>query len=222
MAPARQSRRDNSVTEVQGTASEILPYQRMIASMANNATAAEANDSFTGDQLSGIWNAETEDDIWDADMAPPLNAQHLAGCELKLHELQVKYSRGQSDFDTPYVTSDGKKFYVMITAERISLAGKNQRLMRLPEIGERFSFNTSAAYLTAKLYTFWSRGFFGGGKSMTALIQATDLGEGQAVLKLARLASRTVPTVVATDNDERQDSLVPDIEEPPYAEEPPF
>jgi hypothetical protein len=167
-----------------------LPYQRMIRDMSRIASVDTSSAAFTGDVLSRIYEATSDDEIWDADDQPPMNAQHLAGCELRLIELAVKYSRGNSEFVTPYVTDDGRQFFLLVTAERISDTGDNKRIMRLPEIGERFTFNTSAAYLTAKLFTFWSRGRFGNGATMDALIQAIDLGGGQAVLKLARSSAQ--------------------------------
>lgn len=219
MAAQKQSRRDNSVTTVDGQAREILPYQRMITAMAHNATEATGNDAFTGDQLSAIWEAETEDDLWDADMQPPMSGQHLAGCELRFHDLAVKFSNSNNDFDTPYVAPDGKKFYILVTAERISDAGKYVRRIKLPAVGERFMFNTSAAWLTAKLYTFWSRGSFGNGKSMDGMIQATELSEGE-VLKLARLASRTVQAETVKEDVSESEPLNFDDRFP--ADEPPF
>lgn len=209
MAPRAKSSGISTQTANGVVDNSETPFRRMVHDMALVATAEAENATFNGDTLAAIYNAESDDDVWDADMAGPLNAQHLAGCELALYELSVKYSRnGRDDIETPWITPDGKKMYVIVSAARISKAGE-KKLINLPAVGERFEFNTSAQYLTAKLFTFWSRGRFGNGESMNAGIQGTDLGDGKQVLKLIRVTERTVVIQKATES-------------PDFATEPPF
>lgn len=216
MAPkANQSRvsRTNQNGEVTGT---DTPFLRMLHDMSLVATAEAENATFNGDTLAAIYNAETDDDIWDADTTGPLNAQHLEGCELALYELAVKYSRGgngRDELKTPWLAPDGKKMYVLVTAARISKAGE-KKLINLPAVGEQFEFNTSAQFLTAKLFTFWSRGRFGNGATMEAAIEGTDIGEGQTVLKLIRVPERVIR--VTPEHQAREVPSDVPVSEPPF------
>lgn len=200
MAPRAKS--DVAQTSpVNGEVAIPSPFERMLSDMSIIATVEAEDATFMGDALAAIYTAESDDDIWDADMSGPLNAQHLAGCELALYDLSVKFSRGgRDDIKTPWVTPEGKQMYVLVTAARISNAGA-KRHVNLPEVGEQFQFNTSAQFLTAKLFTFWKRGRFGSGVTMKAGIQSTDLGNGQAVLKLVRVTDRVVQGNVVKRDD---------------------
>jgi hypothetical protein len=184
---------------------ENSPFRRMLNDMSQLAQAEEESSAFMGDSLAAIYNAEDDDAVWDADMTGPFNAQHLAGCELDLYDMRIVYSRGREngeDINSPWVSQDGKKMYALVTAARISSAGE-KRIINLPKVGEQFIFNTSAQFLTAKLFTFWTRGKFGNGATMTAAVQATELGDGKAVLKLVRVPERVIRespvSVVAPD-----------------------
>jgi hypothetical protein len=167
----------------------------MVNDMARLATVETEGSAIVGDALARIYSAETDDEIWDADGCGPMNAQHIAGCELVLYDLAVKFSSGNvtgrdgKPMQTPWVTPDGKKMYITVWCARISTAGGAPHV-QLPDVGEAFTFTTGAQYLTAKLFTFYVRGRFGDGKSMRAAIQSTDLGDGQAVLKLIRVPER--------------------------------
>lgn len=200
MAP-RSNKSDVSVPETRnGVDNPNHPFQRMLRDMAALATVAAEDDSFRGDSLAAIYNAETDDDIWDADSNGSLNAKDLAGCELALYDLAVKYSRGGNDDEmhTPWVTSDGKKMYLLVTAARISKAGEKKRI-NLPAVGEQFQFNTSAQWVAAKLFTFYTRGKFGSGATMNAAIESTELPDNKTVLKLVRVPERAVSGHVAND-----------------------
>lgn len=167
--------------------------QRMIRAMEMDATAAIEDGGASAEaELAAILNAESDEDIWAAGERGPLNAQHLAGCELAIVDMQVKYGR-DSDIKTPFVTGDGKQMYLLVTAYRLSKTGDNEASMRLPAVGEEFQFNTSAPRVAGKLWAFYTRGRFGSGTGETfqCLIHSTDLGGGQAVLKLRQLPGRT-------------------------------
>jgi hypothetical protein len=170
------------------------PVQRMIRTMEMEATADA--ETATGDNadLNALLSAESDEDLWDADERPPLNAQHLAGCDVEILDVRVKYSRGNSDMGSTFVTSEGKKMYLLVTAVRLS-DPETKTAVQLPKIGEEFEFNTSARYLTTKLFQFYLRGKINrdNGTTLTAFIRATGLEEGQAVLKLR--PPRTVRTV---------------------------
>lgn len=185
MAPKSDNTQvDQNVTEPAAVIQQT-PVQRMIRVMEMEATADA--ETATGDNadLNAILGAETDEELWDADERPPLNAQHLAGCDVEILDVRVKYSRGNSDMGSTFVTSDGRKMYLLVTAVRLS-DPETKTAVQLPKIGEEFEFNTSARYLTTKLFQFYLRGKINrdNGAKLTAFIRATGLEEGQAVLKL--------------------------------------
>jgi hypothetical protein len=185
---------DQTVTEPTNVTAQT-PFQRMIRAMEMDATAEVEEGRFSGDDLNVILSAESEDELWEAGEAGPLNAQHLAGCELALVDVQVKYSRGESDILTPFQTTDGKKMYFLISAYRLSDAGTKPHI-KLPAVGEQFQFNTSARFLATKIWAFYVRGYISpdSGKTLECSIFETDLGGGTAVLKLRKVPSRVVRT----------------------------
>jgi hypothetical protein len=189
--------RDQDVTSG-GNVIQATPFQRMLRAMELEATAEVENAVFSGDNLNGILNAETEEELWEADERGPLNGQHLAGCELSLIKVTVKFSRaGRSDeISSAFVTGEGRKMYLIVDAVRLSEANDKGNLIRLPEVGEVFQFNTSATFLTAKIWAFYTRGYIDAdsGKQLECVVKEIDLGDGQAVLKLRPMPRRSVRT----------------------------
>lgn len=184
---------DRNVTEPSSVIHQT-PVQRMIRTMEMEATADAETSTGDNADLNALLTAESDEDLWDADERPPLNAQHLAGCDVEILDVRVKYSRGNSDVGSTFVTGDGRKMYLLVTAVRLS-DPETKTAVQLPKIGEEFEFNTSARYLTTKLFQFYLRGKINrdNGTTLTAFIRATGLEEGQAVLKLR--PPRTVRTV---------------------------
>ena len=181
-----------------GITSAPTPFQMMIHAMSQVATADETEGRFSGDDLIAILTAETEEEIWEADDRPPLNFQHLAGCEIDIIDFQVKFSRGSSTIDTPFQTHDGRKMYLLVSCQRLSRAGE-KKLIRLPDPGEVFQANTSARYIVAKIWAFWAKGKIDPqtGASLRALVQEIELGGDQSVLKLRPLSPQPVTSSVA-------------------------
>lgn len=173
------------------------PFADMIRTMAMVATADSEETSFSGDDLNSILSAETMEEMWDADERGPLNFQHLAGCDIEILNLTVKFSRGDSEIKTPFVYKDGdkspRKMYVIVSLKRASSAQDN-KLLNLPTPGEVFEANTSARFVVAKLWWMYSKGLLDpeNGSSVFAHVEETDLGGGTGVLKLKRMPSRTV------------------------------
>lgn len=188
-----QDRNAEPAETTNGTVVQATPFQRMIATMEMEATAAiEENAQFAGDDLSPLLTAESEAEIWEADERGPLNFQHLAGCDIEILDVQVKYSRGgQSQIATPFVSRDGKKMYLLVTVQRISDATDRPEI-RLPKVGEPFQANTSARYVTGKIWAFYVRGNIGNGNTLRAHVRETDLGDGTAVLKLRPVTATAV------------------------------
>lgn len=172
--------------DVNSPANAQNAFTLMLRAMAMDAAAEESN--FTGDDLVGMLEAETEEEIWEADERPPLNFTHLVGCELEILDFEVKYSRG-AGIDTVF-EYDGKKMYLLVKCVRIS--GGNESIYRLPEIGQDFTANTSARFVVTKLWAFLIRGFIkpSESKSITCLVQGTDLDGGKQVIKLRPVPKR--------------------------------
>lgn len=185
----------NSSATADGTVSlPPSPFQIMLRAMANDATAEDGN--FGGDDLNAILSAQTEEELWDSDDRPPLNFQHLSGCEISILDVNVKFSRGSSsNIQTPFVWTDErgqeKKMYLLVKCVRISSAGEKS-IMRLPAIGEEFTANTSARYVVAKIWRAMTMGLFNAntGRTWEALVTETDLGDNQAVIKLRPIPKR--------------------------------
>lgn len=187
---------DAVITNVQSQ----KPFWRMIAGMAMDATLETETEAFDGDDvnMTAILTAETDDEIWDADERGPLSFRDLAGCEIEIIDLDVKFSRGarptgdeiKSVFIDPQT---GKQMYLLLTCVRIAETGDEDNRIRLPEIGEQFQANTSARYLLPKLWRFYQLGKIDpqNGKRLACRVRATDLGDGQAVLKLRPLPKRS-------------------------------
>ncbi|HVH71542.1 MAG TPA: hypothetical protein VNB49_10580 [Candidatus Dormibacteraeota bacterium] len=197
MAPQRQSGDvDRNVTEPVAV-QPMSAFQRMLRAMEQDATAASEDQSFTGDDLTAILEAETVEEMFEAADRGSLNIQHLAGCDLELIDVEVKYSRGgQSDIVTPFITSpdkDGnrKKMYLLITAVRISDA-QDKPNIKLPKMGEIFQFNTSARQVTAEIWWLYTRGKIDADTHtrMQVHVKEVDLGGGQAVSKLRPVTKR--------------------------------
>jgi hypothetical protein len=203
MVPEMASNRNSSVTKTESAEGQITratPFQSMIRQMGMTAEM-EANESkFSGDDLNALLTAETEAEIWDADERGPLNFQHLADCEIQIVDISVKYSRaGQNgDMVSHFVTDDGKKMYLLVTGVRISNAGE-KTVLRLPGVGEEFQANTSARYVVAKLWAFYQKGYIDpdNGKRLECVVKATDLGDGQAVIKIRPMPRRVQSTIAA-------------------------
>jgi hypothetical protein len=179
---------------VEGTVERTSPIRRMLGAMAMDATM-ETERVFTGDDIMGILNAETEEEMFEADQEGPLNFQQLGGCEIAIVNVDVKFGKGGNDDDaikTMFVDPDtGRQMYLMVTAYRISDAG-GTRVRKLPEIGEQFQANTSARFVVAKLWWLSQHGKIDESTNTVAevMVQSTDLGSGQAVIKLLPVPKR--------------------------------
>jgi hypothetical protein len=181
-------------TVMEGTVQHTSPIRRMLGAMAMDATM-DTDSAFTGDDIMGIIEAETEAEMFDADQQGPLNFQHLGGCELAIYDVAVKFGRGgNDDIKTMFIDPDsGKQMYLWITAARISDAG-NKSTVKLPGVGEQFNASTSARYVVAKLWWLSTHGKIDrdAGLSYEVKVEATDLGGGQAVIKLLPVPKRSV------------------------------
>lgn len=196
MVPKMASNGNTPASRETGKVIPPTPFQQMIRAMANDASAE--TEAFSGDDLNAILSAESEADIWDADDRPPLNFQHLSGCTIGIMNVDVKFSRsGNDEIRTPFVwvNNDGvpKKMYLMVKAVMIAHPAK-KTVIKLPDVGEVFQANTSARYVVAKIWRFLTIGKIDEdrGAMLECFVEETDLGNGEAVIKLRQPAKQTV------------------------------
>jgi hypothetical protein len=186
---------DKEITPaMEGTIQMPNPVRRMLGAMAMEATM-DTESGFTGDDIMSILEAETEQEMFEADQQGPLNFQHLSGCELAIYDVSVKFGRGgNDDIKTMFIDPEsGKQMYLWVTAARISDAG-NKSTVKLPGVGEQFQLNTSARFCVAKLWWLSTHGKIDrdAGVSYEVKVDGTDLGGGQSVIKLLPVPKRSV------------------------------
>jgi hypothetical protein len=166
--------------------------------MAQMATLEETETRFTGDDIIPILEAEDEAAMWDADERPRYNAKMLSGCTLEITGFDVKFS-GSTDEDikTPFVDpASGKQMYLLVGSVRLNNSGEKKEI-RLPEVGEEFTWNTSARNIVGKLFWMLRHGWFDNGAPPVRLrIEGTELAGGKkSVEKLKQLDAHTVVTI---------------------------
>ena len=190
-----QNRNSTDMAETRAGNGKVVsatPFKLMIQAMARDASAD--NSEFAGDDLNDILSAETMEEMWDADERPPLNFQHLAGCDISIIDFEVKFGRGtNTDIKTPFITDDGKQMYLLVKAVRLS-EPEEKTVIKLPEIGAEFQANTSARFIVAKIWRAYTLGSFSAtrGIPLDCHVKEIDLGGGNAVLKLRPIRNASV------------------------------
>lgn len=184
MAPKASSNAPAQREETTGALA--TPVAQMLMEMAAHATMDNVNGTFTGDDLLGILGSETLEQMWESDEQGTYNAKMLSGCDLEIYSFEVKYSPSTDDeIKTIFVNpADGRKMYILVHAARINNSGEKREL-RLPDIGENFTWNTSARFIVTKLWWLLKHGYFDPGKpAVKARIVGTELAGGRSVEKL--------------------------------------
>ncbi len=181
---------------------DVIPSPRilrLIRLMESEATAALEDSSFKGDDVMDIFEAESKAEMYEADQREPLNMQKLAGCELEILDIEIKFSRSVASSNAEAITSifttpEGKQLYVMFKAARTRKTGEEKRSVKLPEVGEVFQGNTSARFCVAKLMWLYVHGEVNAsqGKSERVKVKGTALEGGQEVVKLLPIEPSTV------------------------------
>lgn len=191
------ARNENGATE--GTVVPSPRILRLVRMMEMEATAAIEDSSFKGDDVMDIFEAETKADMYESDQREPLNFQKLAGCELEILDIEVKFSKGGTNATEEAITSifttpEGKQMYLMVKAVRTRKTGEEKRSVRLPEVGEIFQANTSARFVVAKLMWLSTHGEVdsASGNTERVKVKGTPLGDGQEVVKLLPVEPVTV------------------------------
>lgn len=169
---------------------------RLIRMMEMEATAAIEESSFTGDDVMDIFEAESKEEMYEADQRGPLNFQNLTGCEIEILDIEVKFSKGQNteSMVSVFRTPEGKGLYLMVKAARTRKTGEEKKSVKLPEVGEVFQANTSARFCVAKLMWLSTHGEVdsASGRTERVKVQGTPLGDGQEVVKLLPVEPVTV------------------------------
>ena len=166
-------------------------YSRLLDKMEAMAELDAAFDEgYSGSDLEAILTAESEEEMMAADDRPSINAKMLSGCALEIYSFAVKVST-DTEISNAFTTRSGKKIYLLIDASRIDKSGEKS-MLRLPEPGVMFQWNTSARFIVAKLFWYLEHGYFDGNKSVRARIEGTDLPGGRSVEKLKPLNSPTL------------------------------
>lgn len=186
----------NGAVDANAEAQVVAPnaFQRLIIKMSAIATLDDTEGRFAGDDIIPILEAETEEEMWDADERPTYNAKMLSGCALEIYGFDVKFGGANNDdIKTPFVDANGKQMYLLVSAARLNNSGEKKEI-RLPEPGEIFTWNTSARNIVGKLFWMLEHGWFDNGRSPVRLrIEGTQLGDGKrSVEKLKKLEGDTV------------------------------
>lgn len=174
---------------------QLRPSERalldMLTRLEDIATEDTENRTFAGDDIARILLADTEDEMWEADELPRINAKVLSGCDLQIFGIEVKFSNDPEITTVLIGPKSKRKMYLLVHSVRLNSNGQD-KTYRLPDVGEEFAWNTSARFIVAKLFWMASRGRFDGGGSVSASIVGTDLGGGKSVEKLKPLGMVTV------------------------------
>lgn len=174
---------------------KLRPSERalldMLTRLEDIATDDIDSQRFAGDDIARILLAESEDEMWEADELPKINAKVLSGCDLQIFGYEVKFSNDPMITTVLIGPKTKRKMYLLVHSARLNSNGQDTTY-RLPEVGEQFAWNTSARYIVAKLYWMGSRGRFDNGGSVSASIVGTPLGGGKSVEKLKPLGMATV------------------------------
>lgn len=192
---------------VDGAVQPVKPFQRMLAEMAGIATMEEtAPSDFDNADADRILNAESEDEMWDADDLPKYNAKSISGCDIQIYGIDVKFSRDAQEGDDEIVTrlidpKSGRKMYLLVYAARISKAQANKEY-NLPPVGEMFAWNTSARAIVPKLWWMLKHGWFDEGHGPVRVhVLGTPLGAGKSVEKLKPLSGPAAMNVATEDTE---------------------
>jgi hypothetical protein len=172
-----------------GTVETPSAFALLVRKMGQIATMDEANPSITGDDIIPILEADTEEEMWDADERPQYNAKLLSGCVIQVYGIEVKFGTGDNtDIKTPFVDPEsGRQMYLLVHSARLTVAGEKKEY-RLPEVGELFTWNTSARNIVGKLMWMLNHGWFDPGHAPVQFrIEGTPLQGGKSIEKIKKL-----------------------------------
>lgn len=181
--------KDTATTDSNAEVARLTPFQAFIRHMEGMAILDESQSRVAGDNVVAILNAENEEDMWDADDLALFNAQKLSGCELQVTSFEVRFGSSDGDIVTPFTTADGKQMYLLVHSFRLS-EKTDRKDVKLPKVGEEFTWNTSASNVVGKLFWMLRNGWFDNGSPHGPVqfrIEGTKLSGGRTVEKLKKI-----------------------------------
>lgn len=193
--PATDDTMAEAVEIINADVATLRPSQlavlELLHGLENLATEDTDDKAFMGDDIGAILTAPSEAEMWEADDLPRYNAKVLSGCELDIYGYEVKFSNDPEILSGLIGPTSRKKMYLLVHSSRLNNAGESN-LYKLPNVGEEFTWNTSARFIVAKLYWLAKRGRFDNGASVNARIEGTDLDGTKKVEKLKPLTAPTM------------------------------
>jgi hypothetical protein len=205
---ASKAQAQDITTAGNGTVEKANIFQLLVRKMAGMATLAEKSGAVSGEDIIPILVAETEAEMWDADNRATYNAKTLSGCALQIIDFEVKFSDGSDEsITTPFVDPiTRRQMYLLVRAFRINNSGAKKEI-NLPELGEVFTWNTSARNIVGKFFWMLNHGWFDtGAKPVRVVIEGTGLAGGKkSVEKLKEFKGEVIVSeaVVIETSDEK-------------------
>jgi hypothetical protein len=166
-----------SVSKASGAIQSMPPrFIQLLDRMALEATQEDPEfGSPTVTSMLRILEAKTEQDMWDADELGQTGGRDLVDVEMEIRAYAVKWS-DRSDISSPFRDRDtGRTMYLLLKSAKL-------------EDGQELIWNTSAPLLVGKIFWLADREML----PAQCVIRATDLGAGQALLKLKPIPKRAV------------------------------
>jgi hypothetical protein len=148
-------------------------FRRMLDQM--ELEAVQGDEEFTSPMVTGIVSileAESTEEMWEADELDQTGGRDLVDVEQIIYAYTVKFSNNPT-IESVFRDSQNRRMYLLIRSARL-------------ETGEEFVWNTSAPLLVGKILWLANREMF----PVECVIRGTDLGGGQAVLKLKPIPKR--------------------------------
>jgi hypothetical protein len=161
--------------EVAANSQPSAPFRAFLQRLEIEATLdTDGVNQLFIDGVTKILAADTEEEMWDADDLLQTGGRDLADVEQTIISYEVKRSRNP-DIKSAFRAEDGRYMFLLIRSVKL-------------ETGDEFTWNTSAPYLVAKIIWLADHDRL----PYDAVIKATDLGAGQAVLKLKPIPKRAM------------------------------
>jgi len=160
-------------------------YQRFHATMLERAQATKDSGTLGQDvmesQISAILSAETEQDIWRADMGGTVQARDAHGLEVRILDFRPTISN-RDDLENTH------GYYVTMSA--VVLGGPSDILQKNGlVVGQSFALQTGAELFVVKVAAFEAAGLL----PKDGTISAIRTQSGNDVIKFWPMPERTVP-----------------------------
>jgi hypothetical protein len=160
---------------------ELPPvFRQLLGQMSLEATAED--NEFGSPMVTSvvkILSAKTEEEMWEADDLAQTGGRDLIDVEQTIIAYAIKWSNNPT-IQSAFKDEHNRGMYLLIRSVRM-------------ETGEEFIWNTSAPLLVGKIMWLANRELL----PYSCVIKGTDLGAGQAVLKLKRVPARATQGTLA-------------------------